>query len=163
MAIYIGLGANLDHPAAQLRLAIDAMNALPTTHVVACSSFYRSAPVGPQDQPDFVNAVAEIHTELTPLALLDALQGIERDQGRVKRRHWGERCIDLDILLYHDHTQRSDRLNLPHHEMTRRGFVVQPLLEIAPGLTLPDGQRLDQITPEFGNDLQRLDAAVIDL
>lgn len=115
------------------------------------------------DQPDYINAVAEITTSLAPLELLNQLQSLEQSQGRIKRRHWGERCIDLDILLYGDEELQSERLNLPHHEMTNRSFVVQPLLEIAPDLRLPDGRRLDSITPEFDGNLHRLERPVIDL
>lgn len=160
---YIGLGANIDDPIMQIEIALRSLHALSNTQLTAWSSFYGSAPLGPEDQPDYVNAVAELETILAPLDLLDALQAIEKTQGRIKHRHWGERCIDLDILLYGNETLNSERLNLPHHEMTNRSFVVTPLLEIAPDLTLPDGQWLSQIQPEFDGDLHKLQSPVIDL
>ena len=161
--VYIGLGANIDGPIEQIHIALQTLKALPETQLIRCSSLYGSAPLGPEDQPDYVNAVAELETTLAPLDLLDALQAIEKIQGRIKHRHWGERCIDLDILLYGNETLNSERLNLPHHEMANRSFVVTPLLEIAPDLTLPDGQRLSQIQPEFDGDLHKLQSPVIDL
>ena len=161
--VYIGLGANIDGPIEQIHIALRTLKALPETELIRCSSLYGSAPLGPEDQPDYVNAVAELETILAPLDLLDALQAIEKTQGRIKHRHWGERCIDLDILLYGNKTLNSERLNLPHHEMANRSFVVTPLLEIAPDLTLPDGQRLSQIQPEFDGDLHKLQSPVIDL
>ena len=161
--VYIGLGANIDGPIEQIHIALRTLKALPETELIRCSSLYGSAPLGPEDQPDYVNAVAELETILAPLDLLDALQAIEKTQGRIKHRHWGERCIDLDILLYGNETLNSERLNLPHHEMANRSFVVTPLLEIASDLTLPDGQRLSQIQPEFDGDLHKLQSPVIDL
>lgn len=153
---FIGLGANLNDPVAQIHCAIKALGALPQSQLIRCSSLYSSQPLGPQDQPDYVNAVAELTTDLSPFALLDALQQQEREQGRVKLRHWGERCIDLDILLYGDLTLQSERLCIPHKELTQRSFVVQPLLELAPDLHLPDGTALQSITPTFGGNLHKL-------
>ncbi|MDX5300365.1 MAG: 2-amino-4-hydroxy-6-hydroxymethyldihydropteridine diphosphokinase, partial [Gammaproteobacteria bacterium] len=92
---WIGLGSNLDEPAKQIRRAADALAALPDSQLLALSPLYQSRPVGPQDQPDFVNAVAALRTTLQPLALLDALQAIEQAHGRVRLRHWGERTLDL--------------------------------------------------------------------
>ena len=141
---YIGIGANLNNPREQILLAIEALKQLPKTQFLAVSSIYGSKPLGPQDQPDYQNAVAKIETKLEPLELLDALQAQEKEQGRVKLRHWGERCIDLDILLYGQST------------INKRSFVVVPLREIEPGLILPNGQALSSITPEFGGDLIKL-------
>ncbi|VAW48879.1 2-amino-4-hydroxy-6-hydroxymethyldihydropteridinepyrophosphokinase, partial [hydrothermal vent metagenome] len=101
------------------------------------SPFYGSTPLGPSDQPDFVNAVCLIETEFTPCALLRALKTIEIEQGRVKKRHWGERLIDLDILLFDDLELTSDVLTIPHRDMTLRDFVLIPLLDIAPDLIIP--------------------------
>ena len=142
--VYIGLGANIDDPRRQLEDALQALQQHPCIQVNICSSFYGSKPVGPQDQPDFVNAVACIATSLTPEQLLDALQAQERQQGRIKLRHWGERCIDLDILLYGDQVVESERLRIPHPQMLLRSFVLLPLHEIAPDLVFPDGHPLQQ-------------------
>ncbi|MBF6058719.1 MULTISPECIES: 2-amino-4-hydroxy-6-hydroxymethyldihydropteridine diphosphokinase [Thiomicrorhabdus] len=135
--VFIGLGSNLDNPLEQLRIALESLNALPDTRVEKVSSFYGSTPLGPEDQPDYVNAVAELCTTLQPSVLLDALQSIESTQGRVKKRHWGERLIDLDILLYDDLQMQSERLQIPHSQMAFRDFVLVPLHELDAGLSIP--------------------------
>ncbi|WP_110601326.1 2-amino-4-hydroxy-6-hydroxymethyldihydropteridine diphosphokinase [Salinicola lusitanus] len=136
---YIGLGSNLASPRDQLARAMSALAALPVSECVAVSSLYASAPVGPQDQPDFVNAVVAVRTRLSPLALLDQLQAIEQRHRRVRHRHWGPRTLDLDLLWFAGLSCRSPRLTLPHPEMTHRRFVLEPLAEIAPTLSL-DGE-----------------------
>lgn len=155
---YIGLGSNLDNPIAQLNKAVGHLGALPLTHRRAVSPFYASAPVGPQDQPNFVNACCHLHTMLSPLALLDQLQAIEQRQQRVRERHWGPRTLDLDLILYDSITMRHPRLNLPHHEMHRRGFVLIPLLDIGPDLSHPDTLQPFQtlVTDELRGTLKRL-------
>ena len=142
---WIGLGGNLDEPAARLRRTLPRLDHLPGTRVIRHSSLYGSRPVGPADQPDFINAVAELETDLTPLALLDELQGLENKAGRVRTRHWGERTLDLDILLFDDRAVDEPRLRVPHPELEHRGFVLVPLAEIAPALRLPDGRRVDAL------------------
>ncbi|GAB4300328.1 MAG: 2-amino-4-hydroxy-6-hydroxymethyldihydropteridine diphosphokinase [Thiohalomonadaceae bacterium] len=139
---YIGLGSNLEHPTEQLRRALDALAQLPQTRLAGCSRFYRSVPLGPQDQPDYVNAVAAIDTELAPEALLDALQAVETAQGRVRLRRWGPRTLDLDVLLYGNEVLATPRLTVPHPGLAERSFVLHPLAELAPGLVLPDGRSL---------------------
>jgi len=140
--VYIGLGSNLDDPVQQLHRAWAALAQLPQTQRVACSRFYRSAPLGPQDQPDYVNAVAALDTTLAPAALLDALQAIEAAQGRMRLRRWGPRTLDLDLLLYGSETLATPRLTVPHPGLAERNFVLYPLAELAPGLVLPDGRAL---------------------
>ncbi|QIM68323.1 2-amino-4-hydroxy-6-hydroxymethyldihydropteridine diphosphokinase [Basfia succiniciproducens] len=149
--VYIALGSNLNTPIEQLNSALTALNKLPQTSLSAVSSFYQSKPLGPQDQPDYVNAVACIHTELAPLELLDYLQQIENEQGRVRLRRWGERTLDLDILLYDDLVIKSERLTLPHYDMTNREFVIIPLYEIAPNLILPQGIAIAELAKNFAN------------
>lgn len=139
---YIGLGSNLDDPAQQLRRALAALAHLPQTHLAGCSRFYRSVPLGPQDQPDYVNAVAVLDTTQAPVALLDALQAIETAQGRVRTLHWGPRTLDLDLLLYGNETLATPRLTVPHSGLALRNFVLYPLAELAPELVLPDGRTL---------------------
>jgi 2-amino-4-hydroxy-6-hydroxymethyldihydropteridine diphosphokinase len=137
---FIGLGSNLADPAAQVRDAVGELSELPETRLVASSPFYRSRPLGPAAQPDYVNAVAEIETRLAPLALLDALQAIEARHGRVRGPlQWGPRTLDLDLLLYGDATIAEPRLSVPHPGLTTRPFVLVPLADIAPGLRLPSG------------------------
>lgn len=147
--VYIALGSNLEHPQAQLTAALQALNALSDSRLTMVSSFYQSKPLGPQDQPDYVNAVACLETSLAPLALLDELQRIEHEQGRVRLRRWGERTLDLDILLYADHIIQSERLTVPHYDMRQREFVIIPLTEIAPHLVLPNGQSIQTLVQKF--------------
>ena len=153
---YIGLGANLNDPQAQIQHALEALKSLPQSQLLRVSSLYGSAPLGPQDQPNFLNAVAELRTELEPLTLLDALQQQEQSQGRIKQRHWGERCIDLDILLYGERVFEHARLHIPHVEMKHRSFVLIPLIELNPSLVLPDGARIADLTPTFDGGLHKI-------
>lgn len=128
---YIGIGSNLENPIFQVNAAIESLAYLPDTKLVSFSSLYASKPQGPQDQPDFVNAVAKIATHMSATALLSALQTLEREQGKVKKRHWGERLIDLDVLLYGSMTIETSELVVPHPEMQSRDFVLLPLRELA--------------------------------
>lgn len=141
-AVYIGLGSNLGNPEEQVVTAIKALALLPQSALIAVSSLYASAPIGPQDQPPFINAVALLHTSLSPLALLDALQALEQDAGRIRARHWGERTLDLDILLFGQQVIEHPRLKVPHPFMRERRFVLEPLLEISPNTYLPCGVSL---------------------
>lgn len=144
--VYIGLGSNLATPLEQLRSALAALAALPQTQLVAQSSFYASDPLGPADQPRYVNAVATLDSELSPLHLLDALQTIELEQGRTRKaERWGPRTLDLDILLFGDLQLDEPRLTVPHYHMHARAFVLYPLAEIAPDLQLPDGRTLAEL------------------
>lgn len=143
---YIAVGSNLGDPVAQAKNAIDALKILPKSRVTGISSLYSSQPMGPQNQPDYINAVVEIQTELAPLALLDATQAIEQQQGRVRKAdRWGPRTLDLDILLYGDHILNEPRLTVPHYGMKVREFVLYPLAEIAPNLVLPDNTSLTEL------------------
>ncbi|WP_040976140.1 2-amino-4-hydroxy-6-hydroxymethyldihydropteridine diphosphokinase [Necropsobacter massiliensis] len=154
--VYIALGSNLNNPMQQLNTALTAMAALPDSKLSAVSSFYRSSPLGPQDQPDYVNAVAALQTILAPLDLLDQLQRIENQQGRVRLRHWGERTLDLDILLYADEIIQHARLTVPHYDMKKREFVLIPLYEIAPHLVLPTGEKLADLQRSFANHQMKI-------
>ena len=149
--VYIALGSNLNMPIQQLKLAIQAIADLPDTEIKKVSSLYQSQPLGPQDQPDYVNAVACLDTGLSPLALLDALQNIENGQGRIRLRRWGERTLDLDILLYDNQIIHNERLTVPHYDMQNREFVIVPLYEISPELILPDGVSLQQLVKRFSS------------
>lgn len=157
--VYIGLGSNLAEPVQQLQAALAAIGQLPRCRLVAVSSLYASDPLGPPDQPRYVNAVAALDCELAPLELLDALQAIEREQGRVRKaERWGPRTLDLDILLFGDLQLDEERLSVPHYHMHARAFVLYPLAEIAADLVLPDGQPLQALLascPFAG--LERLD------
>jgi 2-amino-4-hydroxy-6-hydroxymethyldihydropteridine diphosphokinase len=134
---FVGLGANLGDPAAQLDAALAAIGRLPQTRVAGTSSFYRTAPVGYEAQPDFVNAVAEIETTLSPPELLAALQGIESGAGRERSFRNAPRMLDLDLLLYDDRTIDAPGLQVPNPRMHERAFVLAPLVEIAPDVAIP--------------------------
>jgi 2-amino-4-hydroxy-6-hydroxymethyldihydropteridine diphosphokinase len=142
--VYVGLGSNLADPAEQLREAIRAMGLLPQSRVSGVSSFYVSDSLLP-GQPRYTNAVAALDTSLPPLTLLDALQGIENDQGRVRLERWGPRTLDLDILLFGERLIDEPRLKVPHDQMQQRAFVLYPLAELAPGIILADGRALDDL------------------
>lgn len=136
-AAYIGLGSNLDSPEQHIISALFALDALPYTSLKKRSSLYKSKPVGPQDQNDYINAVAELETGLLPLALLDRLQAIERRHGRARGRRWGPRTLDLDVLLYGAEIIHHQRLTVPHPELLKRAFVLAPLAEIRADCALP--------------------------
>lgn len=149
---YIGLGSNLDAPLRQVQQALNELNALPQTQLVRASSLYRSRAVGPGDQPDYINAVAQLATQLAPEPLLDALQAIEQAHQRQRLVRWGPRTLDLDILLYDDTTIASARLSVPHPYLTARNFVLLPLLEIAPELRLANGTSIATLALSCGEE-----------
>lgn len=134
---YIGLGSNLESPIEQVQQALQELAALPLSRRLASSSLYATPPIGPQDQPDFINAVACLETHLSPLALLDQLQALEQRHRRRRLRHWGPRTLDLDLLLYGEHTLQRPRLTVPHRQMHDRAFVLVPLAEVATALRQP--------------------------
>ncbi|WP_425669016.1 2-amino-4-hydroxy-6-hydroxymethyldihydropteridine diphosphokinase [Vibrio owensii] len=143
---YIAVGSNLADPVSQAKQAIEALKTLPNSEFVQASSLYSSAPMGPQNQPDYINAVVAIKTNLTPLELLDCTQAIEQEQGRVRKdERWGPRTLDLDIILYGNEVIDSERLTVPHYGMREREFVLYPLAEIAPSLQLPDGTEVSSL------------------
>lgn len=145
--VYVALGSNLENPLAQLKQAVISIEKFAKNVVV--SPFYGSKPLGPQDQPDYVNAVVKFDTDLAPLALLDKLQSIENEQGRVRLRRWGERTLDLDILLYSNEIIQNERLTVPHYDMQNREFVIIPLYQLTPELVLPTGEPLEQLYQRF--------------
>ncbi|NQZ88389.1 MAG: 2-amino-4-hydroxy-6-hydroxymethyldihydropteridine diphosphokinase [Colwellia sp.] len=141
--VYVGLGSNLSDPKKQIHLAVDALANIEHSQLTNISSLYFSRPMGPQDQPDYMNAVAEISTQLSPLNLLDELQAIERLAGRVRKdNRWGARILDLDILLFDNEIIHHERLTVPHYGLELREFVLLPLAEISPELILPNGNNI---------------------
>jgi 2-amino-4-hydroxy-6-hydroxymethyldihydropteridine diphosphokinase len=144
--VYIGLGSNLELPEKQIQAACNSLALLADTVFIKCSSLYQSRPMGPQDQPDYVNAVALIETELSPGSLLQQTQLIEQQQGRIRTEtRWGPRPIDLDILLFGQQLIDNERLTVPHSGMKQREFVLYPLFEIAQELILPCGEKLSDL------------------
>lgn len=147
---YIGLGANLGEPLQQLQQALQQLDQLPNSRLLACSPWYRSVAIGPAGQPDYINGVCAIETSLPPLDLLDQTQAIENALGRIRKERWGARCIDLDILLYGDDLIDQDRLIIPHPEMLNRNFVLCPLADIYHQATLPGKHDLSQRLNDVG-------------
>ena len=144
--VYVGVGSNMGDRLENLRVAVRDLARSPDVRVVRSSSVYETAPVGGPEQGDFLNAVVEISTELEPHALLEALQRIESELGRVRAERFGPRTIDLDLLLYDDEEIDDPHLTVPHPRMRERAFVVVPLTELGAGDTLPHGGRLEPVT-----------------
>jgi len=132
---YVGLGSNLEDPARQVLVAMDELDAVPRTRVLARSTLYRSGPLGKLDQPDFINAVAKLQTELSAVELMRALQAIETKHHRVRGEANAPRTLDLDLLLFGDDIIRESSLTVPHPRMHERAFVLMPLAEIGGGQT----------------------------
>lgn len=154
--IFLGIGGNLGDRRETMRSAVQQVRSV--LDEVRVSSLYESDAWGVTDQPDFLNAVVRGKTSLTPLELLDALQAIENQLGRVREQHWGPRAIDIDILLYGSQKIDEPRLTIPHPYMTQRGFVLRPLADLAAGLTLPDGSLVGELlTTVSQNDLRRIE------
>ncbi len=158
---YIGLGANLGDPEEQLRQALDLLGAVEEVEILKVSASYRNPPLGPADQPWYVNAVAQVRTRLAPEDLLRTLHRVEVALGRVRGEKWGPRLIDLDLLLYNGIISQDPELILPHPEMHRRAFVLAPLAEIAseawhPALNKSAGELLRELAPAALAILQRV-------
>ncbi|PPC90701.1 MAG: 2-amino-4-hydroxy-6-hydroxymethyldihydropteridine diphosphokinase [Methylobacter sp.] len=150
--VFIGLGSNLDRPVEQLKSARLAISVLPLVEEVSFSSLYLNPPMGPQDQPDYVNAVMAVTTGLPPLTLLASLQTIESEHGRVRTCRWGARTLDLDILLYGPLEMSVPELTIPHPGLTERAFVLCPLYEIAPELIIPGKGKIADILAQCPTD-----------
>lgn len=143
---YIAIGSNLASPLEQVNAAVQALGEIPRSRIVAVSSFYRTPPLGPQDQPDYLNAAVVLDTALDAETLLDNTQRIELQQGRVRKaERWGPRTLDLDLMLFGNEIINTERLTVPHYDMKNRGFMLWPLFEVAPDLTFPDGIPLRDI------------------
>lgn len=158
---YLGLGSNLINnlgsPIEHLQQALAALDQHINVRKVKFSSFYASKPMGPQDQPDFINAVAGLETTLTPLELLDMCQQLEQGAGRARLRHWGERSLDVDILLYGQNQIDVPRLSVPHAGIGERNFVLIPLQEIAPEVIILDQPISSYLLSTDWTGLKRLD------
>jgi 2-amino-4-hydroxy-6-hydroxymethyldihydropteridine diphosphokinase len=148
---YVALGSNLDDPATQIELAFDALSELPDCRLIARSRRYRTQPLGPQDQPEFVNAAAGLLTTLSARELLVALKNLERTLGRdVPVVRWGPRRIDLDLLVHGDAQISESDLVVPHRGLPERNFVLYPLCDIAPDLHVPGHGRVRQLAARVG-------------
>ena len=160
---FIGLGANIGNPLQQLRDAVDGLRRVASRQRLAVSPVYQSTPLGPSDQPDFLNAVAGFDTQLAAEQVLDSLQAIERDAGRIRGRRWGPRTLDLDLLIHGDHVIDSPRLILPHPRIAERDFVLVPLADLTgTDFVLPGKQVLgDALARCPDNHLQRIAASLV--
>lgn len=160
MLAYIGIGSNLSTPIKQIQEACAALKTIPQCIWKTVSSCYASKPMGPQDQPDYANAVALLETQLSCRDLLLQLQQIEQQQGRVRKaERWGPRTLDLDIILYGDVQISEPDLVVPHYGCKEREFVIYPLAEISPDIVFPDGETLQAVKKRLPlNGLQRVSA-----
>ncbi|WP_293367709.1 2-amino-4-hydroxy-6-hydroxymethyldihydropteridine diphosphokinase [Nevskia sp.] len=148
---WLGLGANLGDPVAQLERAFAQIAALPETRLIARSSLYRSDPVGPAGQPDYCNAVCQLETALSPEALLDAVLAIEVDNGRVRDGiRWAARLLDIDLLHVDGIIRDTKHLSLPHPHLHERNWVAVPLAEIAPQLVIPGIGAISALAERLG-------------
>ena len=150
---YVGLGSNLEDPGRQIERAFTALRSLPESLLVAQSRRYRSRPLGPQDQPDFINAAAGLLTRLDAESLLATLKQLEVELGReLPVRRWGPRVIDFDLLLYGSETRATPVLTLPHAGLLERNWVLYPLKDIAPDLKVPGHGSVAGLAERLGPD-----------
>jgi 2-amino-4-hydroxy-6-hydroxymethyldihydropteridine diphosphokinase len=155
---YVGLGSNLEEPAAQVRKAYGALQALADPGFARCSPLYRSAPMGPSDQPDFVNAAAVILTRLEPRDLMHRLQAIENAQGRRRgTTRWGPRVLDLDLLVLGGLLVDEPDLHIPHPGIAERNFVLFPLADLALHLHVPGRGSVQKLLAEIGTAAARIE------
>ncbi len=155
---FVALGSNLDNPKVQVKQALVALSNLPDTRLIKQSSLYQTAPIDCiETAPDFINAVAEVETSLAPEALLDAILNIENNAGRERPYINAPRVLDCDLLLYDDISLRTDKLTLPHPRMHIRGFVLLPLFEIAPDISIPNhGKIVSYMSPDLLLGIKKL-------
>ena len=143
--VFIGLGSNMRGPLDQLKIAVNALRDTPDIANVVCSAVYQTEPMGPADQPDYINAAMQCDTSMTALRLLDTLQLIENRAGRIRDRRWGPRSLDLDLLLFGQQQINTLRLTVPHPGIAERAFVLHPLRDLAPDLRIPGKGAIDQL------------------
>jgi 2-amino-4-hydroxy-6-hydroxymethyldihydropteridine diphosphokinase len=149
---YVAIGSNLDHPRDRVAEAFTHLASLPETRLEARSRLYRTHPMGPQDQPEYVNAAAGLMTQKSPHEMLDALLEIERRMGRIREERWGPRVIDLDLVWMVGNAVDDARLTLPHPGVSMRNFVLYPLCDIAPTLDIPGHGRVLDLKVRLGGD-----------
>ena len=149
---YVAIGSNLGSPRERVLEAMQRLSSLNAAHELLCSRLYLSRPLGPQDQPDFVNAAAGLLTQLKPEDLLTELLAIERAMGRERRERWGPRVIDLDLLWMVDSEVASTALTLPHPGVSIRNFVLYPLADIVPTLAIPGHGKVSDLLRSVGDE-----------
>lgn len=157
--VWVGIGSNLLNPKQQTDRAIWSLSNLPMTRLITFSSYYRSLPLGNKNQPDFLNAIIILDTNLSPTALLSHIQYIEQQQGRIRSHNssvWQPRTLDLDILLFGKYITYGSELTIPHHGMLHREFILYPLMQLDNSLVFPNGKIITDIVktvPTHGLDL----------
>jgi 2-amino-4-hydroxy-6-hydroxymethyldihydropteridine diphosphokinase len=151
MLAYIGLGSNLNNPKQQIKTAVMALHNTADIEVVNLSSLYQSPPIDGSNQPDYINAIAQVNTHLTPLELLYICQHIETNQHRIREKKWGARTIDLDIIIYGVQVVASKKLVIPHPEMMNRAFVLVPLAELEDDLKVPVLGNIQELIAKLGD------------
>ena len=149
---YIGLGSNMNSPVKQIKSAITSIEEIISTKIIGMSSLYKSKPVGPQNQDDYINAVIKIETKLVPYQLLECLHDIEEKHGRIRKEHWGPRILDLDILIFGNKVMVDEKLTIPHPEIENRSFVLAPLIEIDPDCIIPKKGLASDLLATIGKD-----------
>ena len=149
---YIGLGSNMNSPVKQIKSAITSIEEIIYTKIIGVSSLYKSKPVGPQNQDDYINAVIKIETKLVPYQLLECLHDIEEKHGRIRKEHWGPRILDLDILIFGNEIMVDEKLTIPHPEIENRSFVLAPLIEIDPDCIIPKKGLASDLLATIGKD-----------
>tara|TARA_Y100000748_G_scaffold108025_1_gene90428 strand:+ start:769 stop:1248 length:480 start_codon:yes stop_codon:yes gene_type:complete len=149
---YIGLGSNMNSPVKQIKSAITSIEEIIYTKIIGVSSLYKSKPVGPQNQDDYINAVIKIETKLVPHQLLECLHDIEEKHGRIRKEHWGPRILDLDILIFGNEIMVDEKLTIPHPEIENRSFVLAPLIEIDPDCIIPKKGLASDLLATIGKD-----------
>ncbi len=153
MLVYIALGSNLAQPLERVKEAKKRISALELVELRQSSSYYQSPPLGFEKQPLYINAVLLVETDLTAEVLLDRLQAIEDQMGRVRQAEkWASRIIDIDIVLYGDRVIQTDRLTVPHYDMRHRAFVLMPMLEIDPDCVVPSGETVQQLLDQLDHN-----------
>ncbi len=155
--VYIGVGSNLDNPSIQIDTVMQYLTSCSQINIISLSSKYFTAPMGPADQPDYVNIVFKAETDLEPIALLDFLQSVENYMGRDRDViRWGARIIDLDILLYDDFVIDCDRLTVPHRGISQRCFVLCPLVQIEPEIDVPGVGKIADLAQKYSAEIKKV-------
>jgi 2-amino-4-hydroxy-6-hydroxymethyldihydropteridine diphosphokinase len=149
---YVGIGSNLNEPQARVHEAFGHLEALRATSCMLRSRLYRTRPMGPQDQPEYVNAAAGLLTQLTARELLAALLGIEKSMGRNRQERWGPRVIDLDLIWMPGEIIDEPGLTVPHPGVSTRNFVLYPLADIAPSIAIPGHGKVSELLRSAGDD-----------
>ncbi|PPI88664.1 2-amino-4-hydroxy-6-hydroxymethyldihydropteridine diphosphokinase [Candidatus Pantoea edessiphila] len=154
---YLALGSNLNNPFCQIKTALTTLDKIPKTNLIKTSEFYRTIPYGLKNQPDYLNTVVKLETELSVIKLLEFIHKIELKQGRIrKKERWGPRTLDIDILLFGNEIINTNNLTIPHYDMINRIFMLLPLIQIAPNIILPNGNSINSAIAKLNTGIIKL-------